>query len=82
MSRTQSLASQLQALVTKVAELEANKSDAAAEIRKLRRDVAILWEVAYEGLEPGKAFYDLVTRMTGFKHPKNKLITTSTMKGQ
>ena len=59
------LAEQLQALALQVEEVEAHKDYAFAEIHKLRGEVSILWDVAYEGLERGAAYYALVQRRTG-----------------
>jgi hypothetical protein len=61
----QTLAEQLQTLALEVAEAEEHRAYASHEIHKLRGHVAILWDVAYEQLDRGEAFYALVKQRTG-----------------
>jgi hypothetical protein len=59
------LAEQLQTLALEVAEAEEHRAYASHEIHKLRGQVAVLWDVAYEQLDRGEAFYALVKQRTG-----------------
>ena len=59
------LADQLRDLANKCHDMELRREADALEIQMLRRQVAALWDVAYEGLPRGDAFYRVVYQKTG-----------------
>ena len=59
------LSEQLQTLAELVKDMEDLRAENAQERRRLRQEVSILWEVAYDGIERGDAFYAVVQRRTG-----------------
>jgi len=58
-------AQQLRELADKYHELDMRRVNDALAISMLRRQVSALWEVAYEGLPRGDAFYLVVEERTG-----------------
>jgi hypothetical protein len=61
----ETLADQLRKLADKCQEMEFRREADALDIQMLRRQVAALWDVAYEGLPRGDAFYRVVLSKTG-----------------
>lgn len=59
------LADQLRALADECEALTRQREADVTEMIKLRRQVSVLWDVAYEGLPRGDAFYCVVAERTG-----------------
>lgn len=62
---TTSLTNQLRGLIAQCQEMDDQQAAIQADLAKLRHERDVLWEVAYEGLPRGKAFYNIVEARTG-----------------
>lgn len=59
------LVEKLKATIEEAEGVEAALSALRKDIHQLRHEFSVLWEVAYEGLARGDAFYEVVKRRTG-----------------